>query len=91
MFALKFDAEKVSDGVEVAVATEVVNRGDRFPAEKFVTDPTPAATHDAVVPSVESTLPALPPCEGRIAARFAAFVRNADGRQSSPVVLSAKT
>ena len=33
------DSEKVKAGVEVAVATDVVNSGERLPAEKLVTVP----------------------------------------------------
>ena len=35
-------SEKVRAGVVVAVATELVNNGERFPAEKLVTLPPPA-------------------------------------------------
>jgi hypothetical protein len=39
--AAALDREKVSAGVVVAVATDVVNRGDRLPALKEVTVPLP--------------------------------------------------
>jgi hypothetical protein len=39
--ALKLDKEKVRAGVVVAVATDVVNRGDSAPALKLVTVPLP--------------------------------------------------
>jgi hypothetical protein len=39
--AAKFDRLKVSDGVVLAVATLVVNSGERLPALKVVTVPPP--------------------------------------------------
>jgi hypothetical protein len=42
LFCAAFEREKESAGVEVLVATEVVNRGERLPDEKDVTDPPPA-------------------------------------------------
>jgi hypothetical protein len=39
--AEKFESENESAGVVVGVATEVVNNGERFPAEKLLTVPPP--------------------------------------------------
>jgi hypothetical protein len=41
LFCAALDNENVNAGVLVAVATEVVNSGERFPAEKVVTVPLP--------------------------------------------------
>ena len=41
VYAPAFDSVKLNAGVVVAVATEVVNSGDKLPDEKLVTVPPP--------------------------------------------------
>jgi hypothetical protein len=49
-------AVNVRAGVDVAVATDVVNSGDKFPAEKLVTVPLLGATKLLTVVSICSQL-----------------------------------
>jgi hypothetical protein len=52
-FCAALDKVNVNAGVVVAVATEVVNSGERAPAEKDVTDPLPVPhVGQAMTPAV---------------------------------------
>ena len=61
------DVDNVIAGVVVDVATEPLNPFAET-TETFVTVPVPPTeSHEVFVPSVLSTLPLFPPCEGRSA------------------------
>jgi hypothetical protein len=60
------DKLNVCAGVVVAVATEVVNNGDKFPLLKVVTVPAPAGDDQLnTVPLVDRNCPECVACEGK--------------------------
>jgi hypothetical protein len=72
-FCAALDSEKLNAGVEVDVATDVVNKGLRFPELKLVTvpEPLPAFAHAGKPDTTVSTCPAVP--IGNLAAAGVAF------------------